>query len=247
MDFVYGINPVYELLRAGNRTAKKIFLAKGKVSKKVEEILAIAKKKGVEIQWKDKRELENFSSSANHQGIVCLTTPFPLTDLISSFDKRPALDKNIFYIILDSINDPMNFGAIIRSSVIAGIDGIIIPKHNSCPITATVAKASAGALEYATIIRETNIVRVIAMMKQMGIWIYGVDEHGKLPYTKVDFTVPIALIFGGEGKGIRDLVKKKCDETIYIPSKGNITTLNVSAAVSVIAFEVARQRDMKVS
>ncbi|OGL44384.1 MAG: 23S rRNA (guanosine(2251)-2'-O)-methyltransferase RlmB [Candidatus Schekmanbacteria bacterium RBG_16_38_11] len=252
-DFVYGINPVRELLRAGRRNAKKILIARERTPKPIEEILSIAKEKGVAVEWKEKRELDRFSSAENHQGIVCLTTPFQFEELYDSLDKKTKSSLPPFYIILDKITDPMNFGAIIRSSVVAGVTGIIIPRHDSCPITATVVKASAGAIEYASIIKETNLVKVISVMKEKGIWIFGADERGKLPYTDVDFTVPLALVFGSEGKGISRLIKENCDEIMYIPSmpsdgsskSGKMISLNVSAAFSAIAFEVARQRRVR--
>ena len=251
-DFVFGINPVRELLRAGRRNAKKILIAREQTPKPIEEILSIAKGKGIAVEWKEKRELDRFSSAENHQGIVCLTTPFQFEGLYDSLDKR-AKSSPPFYIILDKITDPMNFGAIIRSSAVAGVSGIIIPRHDSCPITATVVKASAGAIEYASIIKEINLVNVISAMKERGIWVFGADERGKLPYTDVDFTVPIALVFGSEGKGIGRLIKENCDEIMYIPSmpsddsskSGKMISLNVSAAFSAIAFEVARQRRVR--
>lgn len=247
-DFVYGINPVLELLKAGKRKARKIFLSRENPSKTVEEILAIAREKEIQTEWKEKKELDKLSPSSNHQGIICLTNPFPLIKLVDSLDKKNNRSTSPdFYIILDSINDPMNFGAIIRSCVIAGVDGIVIPKHGSCPVTATVAKASAGAVEYSSIIMETNLVNAISLMKEKGLWVFGFDEKGHLPYTEIDFSVPIALVFGSEGDGIRPLVKKNCDETVSIPSKADMISLNVSSAVSVVVFEAVRQRAVRLN
>src|SRR3972149_4775565 len=149
LDLVYGINPVFELLKANRRRAKKVLLEKGKDSEKIKGILEITNKKGITVEWKDKKELDKLASSGNHQGIICHTTAIPLKESSTFLENSPEKNTPSIYIVLDRINDPMNFGAVIRSSVIAGIDGIVIPRHGSCPVTAAVAKASAGALEYA--------------------------------------------------------------------------------------------------
>src|SRR3989338_1817837 len=245
-NFVYGINPVLELLKAERRKARKLLLSRENRSKAVDRILTFAGEKGIQIEWKEKKELDKISLFSNHQGIICLTTPFTFKKLADSIDEKTDRATSAdFYIILDSINDPMNFGSIIRSCVIAGVDGIVIPKHGSCPVTATVAKASAGAVEYDLIIMETYLVNAISLMKEKVLCVFGLDEKVRLPYTEIDFSVPLALVFGSEGKGIRNLVKKNCDETVSIPSRAGMTSLNVSSAVSVVAFEVARQRGVR--
>jgi 23S rRNA (guanosine2251-2'-O)-methyltransferase len=241
-DVIEGKNPVLEALKAG-RPLHKILLAStiGQNSS-VAEILYLARSQGVPVEHVSKEALNRLSQTAAHQGVIAYGASkdcVALEDLldISQRKKEPPL-----YCILDGIEDPHNFGSIIRSADASGIHGIVIRSRRAVGLTAAVSKASAGAIEYVPVAMVSNISQAIEKLKRNGVWIIGVDTDGEIEYSKADFTLPIAIVIGSEGKGISDLVKKNCDYLVSIPMKGKITSLNASVAAALAMYEAFNQR-----
>lgn len=232
------INSILEILKSGRSVLEKIYVKKnGKKGGKIEEIISIAKSKGIPIIWVKKEVLDKIYSK--NRGIVAKVSPIYFCDpseIVSS-------SKNPFIVILDGVEDPRNFGAIIRTSVSAGVDGIIIRKVRSVGITPVVYSSSAGMVEHIKIGRVTNIPRFLDEIKEKGIWVVGAERDGKDFYFFFDFRKPTAIVFGSEGKGLSRLVKERCDAILSIPMKPNAQSLNISVAVGIFLFEVLRQRE----
>lgn len=241
METVEGRRAVYELLKSSQQVAK-IYIAKNlKPSDIVEKIEALATKQGVHIDRVDKLKLDEMSKTGVHQGIIALAEPFKyltFAELAKSLntDKKPAL------LLLDGITDPQNFGALLRTADAAGISGVIVTKKRASPITPAVHKASAGATAYVKIAQVSNLTYTINDLKKMGFWIVGASEKAGKLYFEADFNLPVAIVLGGEGKGVSRLVKEKCDYLVSIPMKGKISSLNVSVAGGILMYEVLRQR-----
>jgi 23S rRNA (guanosine2251-2'-O)-methyltransferase len=208
----------------------------------ISKIIGEARKKGVVVKFESKDKMDKISDSKNHQGVIAYVAAYDYVEVEDILSYAREKDEQPFILILDGIEDPHNLGAIIRTANIVGIHGIIIPKRRAVGLTATVAKTSAGAIEYAKIARVTNITRTIEDLKKEGLWIAGADMDGEIMY-KVDLKGPLAIVVGGEGQGVSKLVKEKCDLVARIPMKGDISSLNASVATGVIAFEAFRQRE----
>jgi 23S rRNA (guanosine2251-2'-O)-methyltransferase len=240
---IEGRNPVLEALKAG-RPIGKIFLAKNiERHGTIAQILHLAEANGVPVEYVERQAIDRQSESGANQGILAFTTAkeyVSLDDLlnISQEKKEPAL-----YVLLDGLEDPHNLGAIIRTADATGVHGIIIREKRSVGLTPVVEKASSGALEYVPVARVVNISQTIEALKQNNVWVIGIDQSGLTDYTRVDFKAPTAIVIGGEGKGLSDLVKKHCDTLASIPMKGKISSLNASVAAGVIMYEVVRQRE----
>jgi 23S rRNA (guanosine2251-2'-O)-methyltransferase len=237
-DLVYGKNPVKELL-LNNRRINKIYLQKGFKDQKIVEL---AKSSGAVIKWCEKSFLDKLTEGNNHQGIGASVSPKDYTPLEEILDNIEKQGKQGFLVILDSLEDPHNLGSIIRTANGAGVDGIIIPKHRAVPLTSTVAKVAAGALEYVPVAQVGNLVQTIEFLKERGYWIFGADMDGQT-YYQADLRGKICLVIGGEGKGIGQLVKKHCDVILKIPLKGQVNSLNASVAAGILIYEVVKQRD----
>jgi len=235
-----GRNPVVEALRTG-RTIEKILVAKGTREGAIREILRMAKDMGIVIQEVDRRRLDNISQTGAHQGIIALATPYTYATVEDMLRKAQELKELPFVVVLDGVEDPHNLGAVIRTAECCGVHGIIIPKRKAVGLTPTAVKASAGAVEHVLIARVTNIASTLEMLKEKGLWVIGADVEGK-PYAFQDMKVPVALVIGGEGKGLRRLVKEKCDFIVGIAMKGKINSLNASVAAGILMYEVLRQR-----
>ncbi len=247
MNHIYGLSPVLEALRARRRPIKKILIASGANPSRLKELTEAAKRAGVSIETRDRRELDELTRNANHQGVVALAANpdnrqkrnagYVETDeILEALGERPLL------VLLDGIEDPHNLGAILRSCEGAGVDGVFIPEHRAAGLTETVAKTSAGAVEYVRIARVTNLVRLIEALKERNVWVVGVEGGTETSYTDFDFNVPLALVMGSEGKGIRRLVRENCDAIVSIPMHGQLNSLNVSVATGIVLFEILRQR-----
>ncbi len=236
-----GVNSIMEALR-GQRKVHKIFIQEGHQSKKVEELVYYAQKKGIFVQYLEKSRLDAMYTAGNHQGVVAQVSSFDYSEIGEILEKAYINKQMPFILILDGIEDPQNFGSIIRTAEGAGVHGIVIPKHSSVEVTAAVARASAGAIEHVLIVRETNLVNTIKYLKEQGLWIVGADMDAASDYYATTIPAPTALVIGGEGRGIRRLVRENCDLLVKIPMFGKVESLNASIAAALLIFEIVRQR-----
>lgn len=243
-SLISGRQPVLEALKAGEQI-EKIFLLRGAHGSVIEAIRNLARKRGIPIVEADKQRMQQLSPQALSQGIVALKQEKGFVEVEELLQRAEERGEPPFLLVLDEIEDPHNLGALIRSAECAGVHGVIIPKHHSSPITATVEKASAGATAYMPIAKVTNIAQTLDELKKSGLWILGTDADGDRPYYEADLDGPLALVVGNEGKGIRKLVKEKCDFLVRIPLYGRVQSLNASVAGAIVMFEVARVRSKK--
>ena len=239
---VIGRNAARELLLC-ERDVDKIFVQKGEREGSITQLISIAAEKKIPIIEVDKFRLDSMTGGARHQGIVAIAAEHNYSSVDDIFEYARSLGQKPFIAVLDGVEDPHNLGAIIRSAECAGVHGIIIPKRRAVGLTPTVAKASAGALEYMRVARVTNIASTIDELKDRGMWIYAADMGGEEYYAS-DLSGSVAVVLGSEGYGISRLVKEKCDFTLSIKLHGKVNSMNVSCAAAVIFTEVARQRDL---
>jgi len=231
---------VREALRGG-RPINKILMAKESNAGPLQEIFALAREKGILVQRVERHGLNKFVAETSHQGVIALVSPkayVAVEDIIEAV--QPGEEP--FLILLDEISDPHNLGAILRTADAAGVHGVIIPRRRSAPLTPTVAKSSAGAIEYVPVARVANIAQTIEILKKRGIWLVGADAGGRELYWDVRLDGPLALVIGGEDKGLGRLVKEKCDSLVRLPMLGQVNSLNASVAAALLAYEVVRQR-----
>ncbi len=241
MSRLLGIHAIREALEAG-RAIERIVVARGRGGDRVEEIVRLARSRNVPVRFEDREAITRLAGTDQHQGIIALAgakSAATLEDLLA----EPAADALI--VLLDGIEDPHNLGAILRSALAAGATGVVLPERRAAGLTETVSRASAGALEHLAVARVTNLVRAMEELKEAGFWIAGLDERAPQDYTQVDMTGRIALVLGGEGKGLHELTRKRCDYLISIPTTGPVRALNVSVAAGVVLFEAVRQRRAK--
>ena len=236
-----GRNAVTEALRAG-RTIDKVFVADGETDRGLQRLAAQAKEAGAVIVPVDRRRLDTMSFTHSHQGIIALAAAHVYYTVDDILEEAASRGETPLIVICDELSDPHNLGAIMRSAECAGAHGVIIPKRRSVGLTATVAKASAGAVEYMKVARVTNINNTINELKEKGIWVFGTAAEGSIPMYKADLTGPAAIVIGNEGEGMSQLVRKNCDVMVHIPMKGRISSLNASAAASILLYEAVRQR-----
>lgn len=240
---IYGRKPVLEAINSGN-DIEVIYVAYGQRGEIINKIFAAAKKRGIPITQLSSQKFESLSKDVNSQGVIAIKRDYKFFELDEIIDLSKK-SKYPLLLLLDSIQDPHNLGAIIRTAECAGVDGIIVTKNQSAPINETVEKTSAGAISHVKICKINNLAQVIKQLKKDGFWIVGshLSAESKI-YTDLDYKMPIALILGNEEKGIRKLVADNCDFLIKIPMKGNIDSLNVSVAAGIILFEINRQRNL---
>ena len=238
---VAGINPVIEILRACPERVKDILLSK-KREALPDDLLRLIKEKGLNIVRKERQELDRLAEATSHQGIVALLDGFPYTGLEEILTAWRKSGEKAFIVVLDSIEDPHNLGAIIRSAECAGVHGIVIPKDRACGVTTSVEKVAAGAAAHMKITRVTNIADTLIRLKEEGLWIAGAEGTAPVPLFGQDLTMDLALVIGGEGKGIRPRVQKMCDFLLSLPMKGKINSLNASASAAIVLYEIVRQR-----
>ena len=236
-----GRNALTEALRAG-RTIDKVFIADGDIDKGLQRLAAQAKEAGAVIVPVDRRKLDLMSTTHAHQGVIAQAAAHEYATIDDILEEAAARGQAPLIVLCDELSDPHNLGAILRSAECAGAHGVIIPKRRSVGLTATVAKASAGAVEYMKVARVTNINQAIAELKEKGVWIYGTAAEGSVPMYKADLTGPAAIVIGNEGDGMSPLVRKNCDMLVHIPMSGRISSLNASAAASILLYEAVRQR-----
>ena len=236
-----GRNALTEALRAG-RTIDKVFIADGDTDRGLQRLAAQAKEAGAVVVPVDRRKLDQMSTTRSHQGIIALAAAHEYFTIDDILEEAASRGENPLIVICDELSDPHNLGAIMRSAECAGAHGVIIPKRRSVGLTATVAKASAGAVEYMKVARVTNINNAINELKEKGVWVFGTAAEGSVPMYKADLTGPAAIVIGNEGDGMSPLVRKNCDMLVHIPMAGRISSLNASAAASILLYEAVRQR-----
>lgn len=237
---IEGRNAVLEAYRSG-KTIDKLYVLDGCKDGPVQSILREAKKTDTVIQFVEKERLNRMSETKKHQGVIAVASAYAYASVEEILAKAEEQGEKPFLILLDGIEDPHNLGAIIRTANLAGAHGVLIPKRRAAGLTATVAKASAGALNYTPVAKVTNLSQAIRELKERGIWFVCADMEGELMYRQ-DLTGAVGLVIGSEGEGVSRLVKEQCDFTASIPMKGDIDSLNASAAAAVLAFEIVRQR-----
>ena len=237
---IEGRNAVLEAFRAG-KTIDKLFVLDGCQDGPVKSILREAKKTDTIINFVDKERLDRLANSGHHQGVVAQAAAYEYAEVEDILNAAKEKGEAPFIFILDEIEDPHNLGAIIRTANLCGAHGVIIPKRRAVGLTATVAKTSAGAVNYTPVAKVTNIAKTIEELKKEGMWFVCADMDGQTMYD-LNLTGPIGLVIGNEGAGVSRLVKEKCDFTASIPMKGDIDSLNASVAAGVLAYEIVRQR-----
>ena len=236
-----GRNALQEALRAG-RTIDKVFIAEGDTDKGLQRLAAQAKEAGAVVVPVDRRKLDMMSFTHAHQGVITLAAAHEYATIDEIMEEAAARGQAPLIVICDELTDPHNLGAIMRSAECAGAHGVIIPKRRSVGLTATVAKASAGAVEYMKVARVTTINNAIQELKERGVWVFGTAAEGSIPMYKADLTGPAAIVIGNEGDGMSPLVRKNCDVMVSIPMQGRISSLNASAAAAILLYEAVRQR-----
>ncbi len=236
-----GRNALTEALRSG-RTIDKVFIASGETDRGLQRLAAQAKEAGAVVVPVDRRKLDAMSYTHAHQGVITLAAAHEYASLDDILQEAASRGEAPLIVICDELSDPHNLGAILRSAECAGAHGVIIPKRRSVGLTATVAKASAGAIEYMKVARVTNINQAIADLKAKGVWVFGTAAEGSVPMYRADLKIPAAIVIGSEGEGMSPLVRKNCDVMVHIPMKGSISSLNASAAASILLYEAVRQR-----
>ena len=236
-----GRNAITEALKAG-RVIDKIFIADGDIDRGLQRLAAECREAGAVVVPVDRRKLDMMSTTHAHQGIIAQAAAHEYASIDDILEEAASRGQAPLIVICDELSDPHNLGAIMRSAECAGAHGVIIPKRRSVGLTATVAKASAGAVEYMKVARVANINNTINELKEKGVWIFGAAGEGSVPMYKADLTGPAAIVIGNEGDGLGQLVRKNCDMLVNIPMSGRISSLNASAAASILLYVAVRQR-----
>ncbi len=238
MNWMTGFHAVEEALTAG-RPLDRIVIARGRHGDRVETIVRLAKSHGVPVRFEDRQQMDRLAGTREHQGVAALAAAKPavgLEDLLRAKTAQGLL------VLLDGIEDPHNLGAIVRTSLAAGAQGVVIPERRAAGLSDTVERASAGALAHLPIARVKNLVRAMEEMKEAGYWLVGLDERAEKKYTEVDLKGPVGIVLGNEGEGLHELTRKRCDFLVSLPTTGPVRSLNVSVAAGVMLFEAVRQR-----
>ena len=239
-EVIYGRNPVRAALQAV-RSLNRIFIADGVSRQDVGDILELARKQGVVYQFTDRRQLDRLIDG-RHQGIVATVAGQQYAELAGILASARRSESPPFLVLLDGIQDPHNLGAIIRTADAVRADGVVIPRRNAAGLTAASVKASAGTSAHVPVARVANMNNAMQTLREEGVWLMGLSSDGPSLFNRVDYTVPVALVLGGEGKGLRPLVRRNCDEVVRLPIAGHVDSLNVSVAAALVLYEVFRQR-----
>ena len=243
MNTIYGINSVAEALKARGRAFAWVGIAKERHDLRLQRLVEDCRKQGVAVRFVGRSELDHMAGNNAHQGVVAVTSAKQYNDLDDVIAAKRG--EHSLIVVLDGVEDPHNLGAILRTADAAGADGVVIPERRAAGVTGTVAKTSAGASEHLPIAKVTNIARTLEDLKEKNLWTVGLDERGKQDYDSVDYNMDCAVVLGAEGKGLHDLVARKCDFLVSIPMLGKVPSLNVSVAAGVVLYEVVRQRRKK--
>jgi len=242
MDRLTGIHTVREALQAGS-AFDRILVTKGRQDARIEEIVQLARSRGIAVRFEDRSQLDRLANTRDHQGVVAIAaarSSATLEDILNNANKSTSRQGLI--VLLDGVEDPHNLGAIIRTALAAGAHGVVVPERRAAGLTDTVARASAGALAHLPVAKVTNLVRTMEDLKAAGYWLVGLDESAEKIYTEVDYTSPTGIVMGGEGNGLHELTRKRCDFVVSLPTTGPVKSLNVSVATGVVLFEALRQR-----
>lgn len=237
---IVGRNAVMQALES-DRTIDSVTVAEGQRGGQAAKIIEICREKRIPVKYADSRKLDKLCGGAAHQGVAAFAAAHDYAELDDIFNLAQSRGESPFIVICDGLEDPHNLGAILRTAEAAGVHGVIIPKRNSVTLNYTVAKTSAGAIEYVPVVKVTNIAGTIDTLKDRGVWVFGADMDGT-PWTELDFTGSAALVIGSEGRGLSKLVREKCDFIASLPMKGRINSLNASVAAGILMFEASRQR-----
>ena len=240
MHYIYGINAVAEALKARGRAFEWVGMAKERHDIRLQRLIEDCRRLNVQVRFIERSELDRMAGHVAHQGVVAATSSKQYNDLDDVIAAKRG--EYSLLVVLDGIEDPHNLGAILRTADSAGADGVIIPERRAVGVTGTVTKVSAGASEHIPVAKVTNIARSVEELKDRNIWTVGLDERGKQSYEALDYRMDCALVLGAEGKGLHDLVKRKCDFLVSIPMLGHVSSLNVSVAAGVVLYEIVRQR-----
>jgi 23S rRNA (guanosine2251-2'-O)-methyltransferase len=241
MNWLTGFHAVEEALAAG-RALDRIVIARGRHGERVEAVVQLARSKSVPVRFEDRLQIDRLAGTREHQGIAALAAAKPALELE---DLLAAKTPQGLLVLLDGIEDPHNLGAIVRTSLAAGANGVVIPERRAAGLTDTVERASAGALAHLPVARVKNLVRAMEDMKEAGYWLIGLDERAEKKYTEADFSGQLGIVLGGEGEGLHELTRKRCDFLVSIATCGPVRSLNVSVAAGVVLFEVVRQRQQR--
>ena len=234
---ICGVHAVFEALVSRRVPIERIHVARETHSQKLKDILDLARQRGISVRKEERTVLDRLAEGGVHQGIIAISAALSYADFDVLFQSPKPL-----VIVLDGVEDPHNLGAVIRTAEACGASGILVPDRHSAPLSATVVKASAGASAYVPIVRAKNIANALDEMKERGLWVVGVDPAATQIWTAFDYKSPVALVLGGEHRGLRRLVREHCDALVKLPMLGNIASLNVSVAAAVVLYEVVRQR-----
>ena len=240
-DMIEGRNALTEALKSG-RTIEKVFVAAGDTDKALARLSAMAKEAGAVVVATDRRKLDQMSPTGAHQGIMAQVAAHEYATVEQILQRAADRGEAPLIVLCDELTDPHNLGAILRTAECAGAHGVIIPKRRSVGLTAVVSKTSAGAVEYMPVARVSNMVNTIKELKKQGVWVYGTAAEGSAPLYRTDLTGPAAIVIGNEGQGMSRLVAESCDVLVSIPMKGQISSLNASAAAAILLYEAVRQR-----
>ncbi len=240
-DRVYGRNPVLALLRGGARRTDEIAVLSG-AHGPLAEVVALARRAGVKVSYRTREQLSAIAGSDDHQGVVARVAAAEYVTVDDLLAIPASRGQAAFLLALDRVQDPRNFGAILRTAEVFGVHGVVVPKHHQVGLTEVAARTAMGAIEHVAVARETNMVSALEKIKESGIWVYGAAVSGGVPPWKADLKGPLCLVAGGEGEGVRPLVARTCDGLLTIPMTGQVGSLNVGAAVAALCYEAARQR-----
>lgn len=242
---LYGLNPLLEALRAGDRIPEEIVIAEGARDHRLSELIELARTKNITVRRSPRVALDRAVGNARHQGVIARIPAVRYADsedLLNSIASRVGGKFEPLAVVLDGVEDPRNLGAILRTSECAGVDGVFVPERRAAGLSETVAKASAGAIEHVPVARVTNLSLLIEELKGRNVWVVGTAADALMDYTEWDWTKPSAVVLGGEGAGLHRLVREHCDVLVRIPVQGRIASLNVSVAAGIILYEALRQR-----
>jgi 23S rRNA (guanosine2251-2'-O)-methyltransferase len=241
MNRLIGIHAVREALEAA-RPLDSVLIAKGRHGDRIEDLVRLARQRGVPVRFEDRTQVDRAAGTREHQGAVGFAAASPVARLEDLLTSRQANRGPGLLVLLDGVEDPQNLGAIVRTALAAGAQGVVIPERRAAGLTETVARASAGALAHLPVARVTNLSRAMEEIKEAGYWLVGLDERAEKRHTEVDWTLPVGIVLGGEGKGLHELVRERCDFLASIPTQGPVRALNVSVAAGIVLFEAVRQR-----
>lgn len=241
MRTLYGVNPVRELLRAGEGPSE-LWLLEGERGRALADLAQEARARGAKVREAPREKLDRLAGTGRHQGVVAVVADYRYRELDELLEAARAAGAAPLLVVLDGIEDPQNLGAVIRSAHALGAHGVVIPKDRAVGVTPAVAKASAGAVEHCPVARVTNLAQALGRLKEAGVWTVATDAAGGESIADVDLTVPTALVIGSEGAGVRPLVRRTCDRVARIPMQGKVGSLNASASAAIVLYEVLRQR-----